>query len=404
MRERLPSGVDTPRPIQWVDRAHLGWVLLGLFVAGVFLFVFYSYVGTFVFAVFIYYATRPVYRRVERYVRPPSLAAAVSLFLLALPVMLLMGSTLLIAISEVESFLSQNQFNTVAGATKADIIATSYIDLLSSPRQLIQALPGIMDTITDTGALTAVQMIGNGLMHALIMVGIAFYLLRDDQQFSRWARDRFGDEEGLLEEFMDAVDHDFHQVFFGNILNAVITGLIAAVTYNAVNFIAPAGLSVPYPTLLGLISGAASLIPLVGMKLVYVPMAVYILGVSLTSGMTDALWFPATFAAVAFFVVDVIPDMVLRPYVSARDLHMGTVMFAYLLGPLLFGWYGIFLGPMLLVIAVRFNRIVLPELLERVFGSSSRREHPAPPVLTINETPTEEADDVPGSDPTAGDD
>jgi predicted PurR-regulated permease PerM len=133
-------------------------------------------------------------------------------------------------------------------------------------------------------------------------------------------------------------------------------------------------------------------------------MAVYILGVSLTSGMTDALWFPATFAAVAFFVVDVIPDMVLRPYVSARDLHMGTVMFAYLLGPLLFGWYGIFLGPMLLVIAVRFNRIVLPELLERVFGSSSRREHPAPPVPIINETPTEEADDVPGSDPTAGDD
>jgi len=71
-----------------VDREHLGWVLLGLFVAGVFAFVFCSYVGTFVFAVVIYYATRPVYRRVTEYVRPPSLAAGVSLFLLALPVSL----------------------------------------------------------------------------------------------------------------------------------------------------------------------------------------------------------------------------------------------------------------------------------------------------------------------------
>jgi predicted PurR-regulated permease PerM len=177
------------------------------------------------------------------------------------------------------------------------------------------------------------------------------------------------------------------------------------VAYNAVNFVSPAGLSVPYPTLIGLLSGAASLIPLVGMKLVYVPVTLYLFGAALTSAGVDSLWFPATFAAVAFFVVDVIPDMVLRPYVSARDLHMGTMMFAYLLGPLLFGWYGIFLAPMLLVIAVRFNRVVLPELLARVFGTTSDRETPAPPVPTPEErAPGDAGAGTPGSDPTAGDD
>jgi len=402
MRDRFP---DSPRPIQWVDREHVGWVLLGLFVAAVFGFVFYSYVGTFVFAVFIYYATRPVYRRVEGYVRPPSLAAGVSLFLLALPALLLLGFTVLTAINEVQTFLDQNQLNTVAGQTKADIYATSYIDLLTSPGELARELPDILDQLQDTGIIAGVRAIGNGIMHGFIMIGVAFYLLRDDQQFSRWARDTFGDEAGLLEEFMDAVDHDYHQVFFGNILNALITGLIAAVTYNAVNVVSPAGLSVPYPTLIGLLSGAASLIPLVGMKLVYVPVTLYLFGAALTSAGVDSLWFPATFAAVAFFVVDVIPDMVLRPYVSARDLHMGTMMFAYLLGPLLFGWYGIFLGPMLLVIAVRFNRVVLPELLARVFGTTSDRETPAPPVPTPEErAPGDAGAGTPGSDPTAGDD
>ncbi|MFB6295678.1 MAG: AI-2E family transporter, partial [Halobacteriales archaeon] len=138
---------------------------------------------------------------------------------------------------------------------------------------------------------------------------------------------------------------------------------------------------------------------------------------------------PAGFAAVAFFVVDVIPDMVLRPYVSARELHMGTVMFAYILGPLLFGWYGIFLGPMLLVIAVRFNRIVLPELLARFFDSPPDPPVPGPPVAAEGDVPAgsgdstapptdeaasapptdeaargEDPGDSPGSDPTAGDD
>jgi predicted PurR-regulated permease PerM len=408
MREHLPTGVDAPRPIQWIDRAHVGWVLLGLFVAGVFAFVFYSYVGTFVFAVFIYYATRPVYRRVEKYVRPPSLAAGLSLFLLALPALLLLGFTALVAFREVASFASQNQLNVVSTDTRTYILLQPYIDLLESPVQLLTSpdeITAIRDILEDAGVLTALSVIGTGLMHAFIMVGVAFYLLRDDQQFSRWARGRFGDEAGLLEEFMDAVDHDYHQVFFGNILNALITGLIAAVTYNAINFVSPAGLSVPYPTLIGLLSGAASLIPLIGMKLVYVPVTVYLLGASLTAGGVDTLWFPVTFAAVAFFVVDVIPDMVLRPYVSARDLHMGTVMFAYLLGPLLFGWYGIFLGPMLLVIAVRFNRIVLPELLDRVFGSSTDQKTPAPPVPTAGQRPIEDTEgDAPGSDPTAGDD
>ncbi|MEF8853936.1 MAG: AI-2E family transporter, partial [Haloarculaceae archaeon] len=64
-------------------------------------------------------------------------------------------------------------------------------------------------------------------------------------------------------------------------------------------------------------------------------------------------------------VVDAIPDFALRPYVSGRSLHVGSVMIAYIAGPLLFGWPGIFLGPMLLVVVFQFVHIVLPELVAR---------------------------------------
>jgi predicted PurR-regulated permease PerM len=99
------------------------------------------------------------------------------------------------------------------------------------------------------------------------------------------------------------------------------------------------------------------------MKLVYVPVATYLLAVSAADGFAGA-WFVAVFALVSLVVVDTIPDLVLRPYVSGRNLHVGAVMVAYTLGPLLFGWYGIFLLPVLLVLVVHFVRIVLPELVD----------------------------------------
>jgi hypothetical protein len=42
---------------------------------------------------------------------------------------------------------------------------------------------------------------------------------------------------------------------------------------------------------------------------------------------------------------------------------MVVMMFAYLLGPILFGWYGFFLLPILFVLIVEAIRIVLPELV-----------------------------------------
>jgi predicted PurR-regulated permease PerM len=194
------------------------------------------------------------------------------------------------------------------------------------------------------------------------MIALAFYLLRDDHRLARWTLVQFSDDRGVFEAFARAVDRDFNNIFFGNILNAILTGTIGAIAYTGLNMVAPQGLAIPAAALVGLIAGVASLIPVVGMKLVYVPVAIY-LGV--TSYLMDptSFWFVIIFVAISFVVVDTIPDLVLRPYVSGRSLHVGAVMIAYTFGPLLFGWYGIFLMPMILVLVVNFAKYVLPELV-----------------------------------------
>ncbi|WP_137285187.1 AI-2E family transporter [Halorussus salinisoli] len=342
-----------------IDRARAGWWFVGLVLGVAVLFVIYSFVGTFVFGVFLYYATRPVYKRLRRRVRPASLAAATALFALALPVLLLMAYTGAIALQE---------FDRIANRTDVDGLQTTiqpYIDVSSlarSPEELLaNPDPALVGEIGKS-AFQYVGFIGNAVLHLFVMIAIAFYLLRDDHKLSRFFRRQFGDEGGVVEAYVRAVDRDFNSIFFGNILNALLTGTIGAASYNVINMIAPTELVIPYPTLLGLLTGAASLIPIVGMKLVYFPVSAY-LGLETVLADPAYLWFPALFFVVSLVVVDTIPDLVLRPYVSGRNLHVGLVMLAYIFGPLLFGWYGIFLGPMILVLVVHFVRVVLPELV-----------------------------------------
>ena len=349
------------------DRARAAWWTLGGVLAAAFLFVVYTFVGTFVFGLFLYYATRPIYRRLRKHIAPPSLAAAVSMFALALPALALMLYALLVVAKEVTKLARTTQFDLGAYTT----LDLQILNQVADPATLYQS--GLREYVTFDSADAVFTQVGTaadtfafvgvGLVHLFVMVAIGFYLLRDDHRISRWVSKRFADDEGVLDAYFAAVDTDLNSIFFGNILNAVLTGTIGVIAYTVLNVFAPPELRIPAAALVGLLAGVASLIPVVGMKLVYVPVAGYMGVQSLAFAGPKSVWFVAAFVLVSFVLVDTIPDLVLRPYVSGRSLHVGSVMLAYTFGPLLFGWYGIFLLPMLLVFGVNFARIVLPELV-----------------------------------------
>ena len=310
-----------------------------------------------------------MYDRLDGRVRPRSLAAAVALLALTLPIVILVAYTALVAVQELSLFLGeQSQFVAAlepylaSGRTTQDpgeIVAS----LLEDPSQLTSlrgsaALSSVVGSIAGTAAVVL-----GGVLQLFIALAFAFYLLRDDRRLAAWGRTRLtaGDDSPLV-VYARAVDRDLRTIYFGNILNAFAIAIIAAVSYNVINVFAPASVAVPSPTLLGALTGAASLIPVVGMKVVYVPVSL-LLAVQASLSDPALLWVPLVFAAVSLVVVDTIPDFLLRPYVSGRNLHTGSVMFAYILGPALFGWYGLFLGPLLLVLTFHFVKLVFPGLV-----------------------------------------
>ncbi|QKY19995.1 AI-2E family transporter [Halolamina sp. CBA1230] len=349
-----------------IDKGRLTWSAVGLALAAALAFVAYSFVGTLVFGLFVYYATRPIYRQLRRALDSPSLAAAVSLFALVLPALLLVSYAITIVLQELDRY---------AQTTTIDVeqlgIDPALLDRIADPESLIQ--DGIAEMLASAelsqilqpieSAFGTVAVLGIAAIHLFVMLAMAFYLLREDHRLARWFVRHFDDERGTVRAFFVAVDRDFNSIFFGNILNAILTGTIGVIAYSILNVFAPAGGSIPAPALVGMLAGIASLIPVVGMKLVYVPVALALAVQSALSGAPGGFAFVIAFVVVSFVIVDTIPDLVLRPYVSGRSLHVGALMLAYTLGPLLFGWYGIFLMPMLLVFVVHFTRLVLPELV-----------------------------------------
>jgi predicted PurR-regulated permease PerM len=374
-----------------IDWSRMAWISLGFVLAAALLYVVHRFVGTFVFGLFIYYATRRLYRRVRSYVDQPSVAAGISLVGLALPAVLLVGYTLGIGLQQLDSVVEG--LNGTATGSQIDGVLEAigpYLELttlLEDPTGLLDNLGGV-GTITETlgSVLGYLAVLGTGLLHLFVMFALAFYLLRDDTRFETWGRAVVADRP-VFRTFVAEVDDSFDKVFYGNILNAIITGVVAAIVFSLLNQIAPEAVEIPYAALLGLLAGGASLIPIVGMKLVYVPLAIYLAALAATSG--EGWWFVGVFGVVTFVVVDVIPDIMVRPYVSGGKLHTGALMFAYVLGPLIWGWYGIFLGPIILVLVSQFARVVLPELL----GGEPIEPRTVDPELVADDDPPDDEPD-----------
>jgi len=343
------------------DRGRLAWWAAAAVLAGVLAFTVYSFLGTFVLGVFVYYATRPVYRRLERWIPRPTVRAVVALVTLALPAMLVVAYTTAVGLQELDRFVAAQNVD----LGRIETLLGPYLDvsaIVHDPQAFLNQ-PSVQEALTATArdALGYVGLLGTLFVHLFAVVVVAFYLLRDDHRLGEWFQRRFTDDGGVVEAYARAVDRDLSTVFFGNIVFAFATGVIAAVSYGTLDAFSPAGIAIPYPVLFGLITGIASLVPVVGIKLVWLPLSGWLAFVAFQSGTGYA--FVAVFVAVAAVVVDFIPDLLLRPYVSGRDIHLGLVILSYVFGPLLWGWYGLFLGPLALVFVVHFTRLVLPELL-----------------------------------------
>jgi predicted PurR-regulated permease PerM len=383
------------------DRNSVFWWLYVAVLAGAAAFIAHSFVGIFVLGLFGYYATRPIAEGFERITGSKRLAAPLSVLAVLLPVLLLSLYAGIRVFQQVRRLVDDNVVSMLAARIFGEDAVESLEEfslesLLRNPPSLEQGGDVSFGQLLEQtlGVLDAVF----GLLILLALaVTLSYALLEYDEVISEGFARLVGAETTVY-SYAAAVDADLESIFFGNLLFVLVMSVIATTTYALTNLLAPSGLRVPMVFTLGVLTGITSLIPIVVGKVIYIPIVGFLAATAAQQG-GGQYAFVGGVLVVYFLVLDILPQSFIQPYISGREFNMIVLLFAYILGPILFGWYGFFLLPIVFVLLLEMIRIVLPELLHgEPIDPDSKLE--AEPEGDTEETPV----DVTETDDTSGDD
>jgi len=347
-----------------MNRKRVAVLLFGVAVAFVVGFLAYQFIAAFTVAVFLYYATRWYYKALARLRLPARIRAVIVLVSLVVPLVVLISYTVAILVIEARQLIDQYPVIDVASEN-----LEWFGGIKEFPELTVQGIyeayrAGQLDVFVEFATENATfltSLVSGFFLNLFIVVVVTYYLLVDGSRVRQWLL-RF-DDEAILREFLEAADDELETVLRGNLLNVIVTSFIAIAVFQGYNAVVPVAAEVPYPTLAGALTGVASLIPAVGMKIVYIPLTGIAAIPVVIGGDQSLLIYILGFLIVALVVVDTIPDLVLRPLFSGEVTHVGLLMLAYTLGPVVLGFYGLFFAPIVLVVGLTFADTALPRLL-----------------------------------------
>jgi len=340
---------------------------LGAGIGALFLVVGYamlSFAAVLVFAVFLYYAVRPIFRFLARLRLGRRLRAVLSLVLFGVPFLVLLAYAVAIVAAEIQSLLDTDTADRIVNELNIASLDLDQAQSLATG----EGIDASLDTVAD-GLLSAAGTVGSLFVQLLLILLVTYYLLVDGPRVTAWLLDTY-DDSGAGRRYLAAVDDELGIALFGNIVNVFATAIIAIGVFLLYNLLAPSVVAVPYPGLLGALAGIGSLIPVIGIKLVYVPLTTGLAGAAWVADEPELLPAVGVLFVVSAVVIDFIPDFLIRALISSEDTHTGLLIIAYIVGPSVFGFYGLFLAPILLVCLTNAVTVLLPYV---VSGETAER-------------------------------
>ena len=281
--------------------------------------------GIFGAAVF-YVLTVPGYRWLQRK-KVPRGSAATLMLLLVLLIILIPGSTLI-------SVLIDQIPSAIRGVDTGPLVARLQ-GLRFGPVNVGEQLSRASGSI---GNWVSVQILGavggaaRGTLNLVIaLLGLYYLLIAADDVWPRIKRYLpFTDEDS------EDLRQKFYEVTMATVLGVVVVALAQGILVGG----AFAVLGLPNPVVWGTVTAIASVLPLVGSALVWVPGAIGLF----------AIGHPGQAVALAIFGAVVVSniDNVMRPIVSKRvgNLHPLTTLLGAFAGIQYIGLIGVLLGPL----------------------------------------------------------
>lgn len=195
----------------------------------------------------------------------------------------------------------------------------------------------------------------NLLLHFTVIIFVFFFGLRDAEKLKRYASEisplKKDKAKLLVKQFKDMTT----SILFGHIIIGIIQGILTGVGLLI--------FGVPKALLLTAIAIFASVLPIVGAWLIWIPAAVYLFyqGNTLMA---------ILFSAYSLFIVSTI-DNILRPFIVARrtDVSSVVVLVGMIGGLFVFGVLGLILGPLILAYLILFLEAYKNKTISELFNA-----------------------------------
>lgn len=290
----------------------------------------------------------PAYRRFEAWVGQRDVAAflgtAAVFFLVLLPVVglsILLVDQLLLGIDWATKTSSEllQPGGLVEGwlDTLSGYAGSLGIDPASLSRQVTQQMQGLASTLAGR-TFSFLSGLGGWLLQGGVALFTLFYMLRDAEVITAGIKWLIPLDEGRTEHLFRRARDVTYATMFGTVAVALAQGTLGGITFWV--------LDLPAAALWGTVMGVVGLLPGVGPPLVWIPAAVILFA---TGEVAKGL----ALVAIGGLIVGTVDNVLRAVLVAGRaQLHSLAVLLSVLGGLFLFGGLGIFVGPVLFVVAL----------------------------------------------------
>ena len=295
-------------------------------------------------AMILAYVLAPLDDRLSRRVGPgvsAALSIVVGILLIVLPILLIVG----VAAQQASDVLAEFDLEDVTqfGETIADRLGVQTATLQdtfgSAIRTGAQGLAGNLFSIL--GGVPAL------ILGMTVMVFVLFYALRDGDRALAWLRTASPIEPAVQEELIEEFDLLLYNSLVGTVVVAGVQALLLGVLFLV--------LGISNVVFWTVTTFVASLLPLIGASIIWLPASAYFF---LVDQPVDAI---VIFVFGALVVSTI--DNILRPMVVQRgtELSPAITIVGIFGGIALFGFVGLFLGPIVLGMTKRIVEVLVRE-------------------------------------------
>ena len=324
----------------WFSRERvLALTLLGLTVLALYLcyLLVQPFLPALAFALALAVVTHPMYRAIERRVRPPDLAAGLAVVAVALLVVtpiIVVGRTLVVQLSAgvrtIQVEIQSGHWREFVARTGWLERVVTWIETEVDPAAVAGKAGEVLGPYVPSVVLGSAWTVAGLLMTLFIL----FFFFRDSGPALDMLRSLIPLSQAEADEVFGRIADTIHASIYGSVAVALVQGTLGGLMFWV--------LGLPTPVFWGFVMALLALVPMLGTFLVWAPAAIFLaLGGQWGKALVLAGW-----GACAVGLV----DNLLYPFLVRKrmQLHTLPVFFAVLGGVALVGATGVVVGPLIL--------------------------------------------------------